>query len=91
MLENTPYILSLGLPGGWEWIPILIVALIIFGRRLPEVARNIGKSLTEFKKGLSEAKEAGSDLTSEVKDIKDDVVRQTKDAVGLDHANHTSQ
>ena len=49
----------LSLPGGTEWIIILIVALLLFGRRLPEVMRSLGRSVTEFKKGMT-------DLTDEI-------------------------
>ncbi len=40
------------MPGGWEWIAIAVVALLLFGRRLPEVGRGIGKGIVEFRKGL---------------------------------------
>lgn len=40
------------MPGGAEWIVIGLVALLLFGRRLPEVARSLGASIVEFKKGL---------------------------------------
>ena len=30
------------MPGGWEWLIILIVALLIFGKRLPEVMKSLG-------------------------------------------------
>src|SRR5262245_38897042 len=33
---------------------ILIVALLLFGNRLPEVARSIGKAINEFKRGMRE-------------------------------------
>ena len=41
-----------GMPGGMEWIIILIVALLIFGKRLPEVMKSMGKGIVEFKKGV---------------------------------------
>lgn len=38
---------------GWtEIIVISVIALLLFGRRLPEVGRSLGKGIVEFKKGL---------------------------------------
>ena len=77
-----------GIPGGWEWIVILVVALLIFGRRLPEIARSVGKSLTEFKKGIKEAEEVKDDLANDVKEIKNDVVSEARDASGIDESKN---
>ena len=71
-------------PGPLEIVIILVVALLLFGRRLPEIARNIGKSLTEFKKGINEAKETKDELTKDVTQFKDEIVNEAKDAAGLD-------
>jgi len=73
-------VLAFWTPGPLEWIVIAIVAVLLFGRRLPEIARNIGKSLTEFKKGIKEAKDAKEEVNGEVKEIKDDVSKEIKDA-----------
>jgi sec-independent protein translocase protein TatA len=34
-----------------------IVAILLFGNRLPEVARSLGRSVNEFKRGLKEVKD----------------------------------
>lgn len=38
--------------GTTEMIIIGAVAVLLFGKRLPEVGRSLGKSLVEFKKGM---------------------------------------
>lgn len=45
-----------GMPGGWELAVVLVLGVLIFGRRLPELARSVGKSVVEFKKGLKDVK-----------------------------------
>ncbi len=45
-----------GRPGIWELLIILVVLLLLFGaKKLPELARSIGKSINEFKKGREES------------------------------------
>ncbi len=47
-----PVVLGFGFPGGYEWVILLVLGLLIFGRRLPEVGRSLGKSIVEFKRGI---------------------------------------
>ncbi len=42
--------------GTTELIVIAVIALLLFGTRLPKVARSLGQSVTEFKSGLEEGK-----------------------------------
>ena len=40
---------------GWELLVVLFVVLLLFGStRLPQLARGMGKSISEFKKGISD-------------------------------------
>lgn len=36
-------------------VVILVIALMLFGNRLPEVARSMGRSINEFKRGMRES------------------------------------
>ena len=39
--------------GPMEMMIVLVIAVLLFGKRLPEVGRSLGKGLMEFKKGVS--------------------------------------
>ena len=41
-----------GSPGFPELIIVMVIALLLFGKRLPEVAKSLGKGIVEFKKGV---------------------------------------
>jgi sec-independent protein translocase protein TatA len=48
------------LPGGWEWIIILIVVLLLFGPgRLSKIAGEIGRGIREFRSGIQGDDEEG--------------------------------
>ena len=58
---------GIGMP---ELIVILAVALIVLGpKRLPEIARSLGKAMREFKNATNELKSAVN-LDDDIKDIK---------------------
>jgi sec-independent protein translocase protein TatA len=75
--------------GPTEMLVILVVALLIWGKRLPEVARNMGKSVSEFKKGIREAEQTGSEVSREIRNAGDDAVREIQKA-GDDAARDTA-
>ena len=82
----TEYMQYLGFwtPGPVELIIILVIAVLLFGRRLPEIARGLGKSLTEFKKGVNEVEETKDELVNDVKKVGNEVAKEAKSAAGLD-------
>lgn len=59
---------NIGVPG---LILILVIALIIFGpKKLPEIGKAVGQTLSEFKKS---AKELTSDVVDEIDEVKKEV------------------
>ena len=55
----TSTVLLIWTPGLPELVLIFLIALLLFGKKLPDVARSLGKGISEFKKG--------------VKDVEDDI------------------
>ena len=54
------------LPAGQEWIWILLVIVLLFGaKKLPELARGLGRSLGEFKKAKAEFDREIADASKE--------------------------
>jgi len=52
--------------GGWEVMLIMLVVLIFFGaKRIPELAKGLGKGIREFKDATTDIKK---DLESGIKD-----------------------
>ncbi|WP_226390342.1 twin-arginine translocase TatA/TatE family subunit [Penaeicola halotolerans] len=60
-------VLAFGMPGGMEWALIILFIIIFFGaKKIPELARGLGKGIREFK-------DATKDIKSEIEDgVKDE-------------------
>jgi sec-independent protein translocase protein TatA len=61
--------------GGWEILLILMVLLIFFGaKKIPELARGLGKGIREFKDATSEIKE---EIEGGVRDLENTANKST--------------
>lgn len=67
-------ILAFGLPQGPEWVIIFVVVLLLFGaKKIPELARGLGKSMGEFKKAREEFEREIKHSEAEVAKEEDEV------------------
>jgi sec-independent protein translocase protein TatA len=49
-------------PQGWEWLVILVIVLLLFGaRRLPDLARSVGRSLRVFRSEVKDGRDGPED------------------------------
>jgi sec-independent protein translocase protein TatA len=46
-------VIAMFAPGPMEMLIVGMVALLLFGNRLPSVMRSMGRGITEFKKGIN--------------------------------------
>ncbi len=63
-----------GMFGGYEIVLIIVAVLLLFGgKKIPELARGLGKGVKEFKDATEDVnlKEDLKDIASEVGDLKD--------------------
>jgi sec-independent protein translocase protein TatA len=66
MLLNSNNLLMISMPGGTEWILIVLAVLILFGgRKIPEFMRGIGKGIREFNDAKSNVKKEIEDGMAE--------------------------
>lgn len=63
-----PFPLALGAPGGTEMLMLLILAVLLFGKNLPDVARSVGKTFSDFKRGLQGIESEFRNVTRDVSD-----------------------
>ena len=62
----------MGRIGTTELILILVVLLLLFGaKRIPDIARSVGKSMSQFKKGLRDADINSDDEHTDSKDTEE--------------------
>lgn len=65
-LLNIQPELLLSMPSGGEWIILLIVVIVLFGgKKIPELARGIGKGIREFNDAKDSVK---SEIEAGIKD-----------------------
>lgn len=58
--------LAVFVPGPMALVIIGIIAVLLFGNRLPKVARSVGSSFVEFKRGLRDVQEPLDDAAEEL-------------------------
>ena len=68
---NIPIAFIFGGIGTMEMAVIAILAVVLFGSRLPEVARSLGGSYNEFRKGLNDIQDSiKQELDATTKEVK---------------------
>lgn len=61
--------------GGQEILLLLVLGILLFGRKLPDIGRSLGKTMVEFKKGMKGIEDEVSESTSPRQSIEPEAVK----------------
>jgi len=81
------YVLLFGMPGGAELFFIVLVVIMLFGsKKIPELARGLGKGMREIKNATGDIQREIREGTQDINNIKDQVniEKQVKDLIKED-------
>ena len=69
----------MGMPGGWELVLIVGVVLLLFGgKKIPELAKGLGRGIKDFKKAVNEDDEV-SEVKKEIESKAEEAATSAKD------------
>jgi sec-independent protein translocase protein TatA len=72
----------MGIPGGWELLLIVGVVLLLFGgKKIPELAKGLGKGIKDFKQAVNEDDEPVTEKAKEIEAKAEQAVEEVKEAV----------
>lgn len=86
MIGQFPILLGLS-PGLAEMILIGAIAVMLFGKKLPDVARQFGSHYREFRKQISSIQAEFTSATSEARSVSRKAMRSIKSLDDADDAN----
>jgi len=70
----------MGIPGGWELILIVGVVLLLFGgKKIPELAKGLGKGIKDFKQAVNEDDEPVVEKAKEIEAKTESVADEAKE------------
>lgn len=55
-----------GMPGHFELLIVGFIAVLLFGNKLPGIARSVGSAIPSFRKGMREVEKECLDLENEI-------------------------
>lgn len=78
--------------GGWEWVIIIgIVVVIFFGvKKIPEIARSLGKASTEYEKARIQAKKEIQQLKGQG-GVDREKLESIANSLGIDYTNKNDE